>query len=89
MTARGLPSWYSWVVVVMLPIMAAAGVLVISLKVNERSIDRERLAREQTDRALCAVFAPLDDGYRKAPPASEGGKEFAKNLAVARARVCH
>lgn len=89
MTEHGLPSWYSWLVVVMLPIMASVLVLVVSLRVNERSIERERLAREQTDAALCAVFAPIDDGYRKAPPPSASGKEFAKNVASARVKVCH
>jgi len=94
MTTHGLPSWYSWVVVVLMPIMASIAVLTIALRVNERSIDRERTAREQaqqqTDEALCSVFAPIDDGYKNtAPPATEAGREFAKNIAAARRKVCH
>lgn len=89
MTTRGLPAWYSWVVVVLLPIMASVLVLIVSLHVNQRSIERERLAREQTDAALCAVFAPIDDGYRQSPPPSASGKVFAANVALARVRVCH
>jgi type II secretory pathway pseudopilin PulG len=93
MTTRGLPAWYSWVVVVLLPIMASVGTLVISLRINTQSLERERVAREQaqqqTDAALCAVFAPIDDGYRATPPATDSGKAFAKNLAAARRKVCH
>lgn len=89
MTTHGLPAWYSWVVVVLLPVMASMAVLVISLRVNERSIARERAAREATDQALCSVFAPIDDGYRKTPPPGPSGKEFARNVAAARIKVCH
>lgn len=89
MTTRGLPAWYSWVVVVMLPIMAAVAVLVISLRINERSIERERAARLATDNALCSIFTPLNDGYRAAPPTTTSGKVFAANLAEATRKVCH
>lgn len=89
MTARGLPAWYSWIVVVLLPVLSATAVLIVSLRVNERSIERERAAREATDRALCSVFAPLDDGYKVTPPATASGKQFAANLAAARKKVCH
>jgi len=89
MTTRGLPAWYSWVVVVMLPVMASMAVLVVSLRVNERSIERERAAREATDQALCSVFAPLDDQYKATPPPTKSGKVFAANIAEARRRTCH
>ena len=89
MTTHGLPAWYSWLVVVLLPVMASVAVLVISLRINERSIERERAARVATDRALCSVFSPLDDGYRAAPPSTTSGKVFAANLAEATRRVCH
>lgn len=93
MTEHGLPSWYSWLVVVLLPILTAMGVLVVALRVNERSIDRERAAREQaqrqTDAALCSVFAPLDDSYSATPPATAAGKAFAVKVAAVRRQVCH
>lgn len=93
MTSRGMPSWYSWLVVVMLPVMAAVTVLIIALRVNERSIERERTAREQaqeqTDEALCSVFAPIDDGYKQTPPATAAGKVFAVRIAQVRKQVCH
>jgi hypothetical protein len=89
MTDHSLPSWYSWVVVVLLPIMASIAVLVVSLRVNERSIQREREARLATDRVLCAVFAPLDDSYKIKPPPSTAGKTFAAGIAEARRQACH
>lgn len=91
MTARRLPSWYSWVVVVLLPIMASMAVLVISLRVNDRSIERERAARlasEQasaaSQRALCDIYVALDDAYASAAPTSPAGKRLAAAIAAAR-----
>ena len=69
--------------------MATIGVLIVSLHVNQRSIDRERAARLAVDRVLCQVFAPLDDGYRTTPPSTASGRTFAAGIAAARRLVCH
>lgn len=85
MTAHSLPSWYSWVVVVLVPIMASVGVLVISLRVNQQSIERERAARQASEQALCRVFVVLDDAYARAAPTTPAGKELAGAVAYVRA----
>lgn len=92
MTSHRLPAWYSWVVVVLVPVMAAVGVLVISLRVNQRSIERERAARvasEQarlaSEQALCRVFIVLDDAYAAAAPQTPAGKKLAEAVAYVRA----
>lgn len=79
------PGWYSWVVVVMAPILASMAVLNISLKVNERSIERERSAREASTRAFCSIIILLDDSWHDTPPPSQSGKALA--LAVSNARA--
>jgi hypothetical protein len=91
MTERRLPTWYSWIVVVLVPVMASMAVLVISLRVNQRSIDRERSARiasEQariaSEQALCRVFVVLDDAYAQAAPTTAAGKKLAAAVAYVR-----
>lgn len=88
MTEHGRPSWYSWIVVVMVPIMASIAVLVISLRINERttqeSIQREREARRASEQAFCGIIVLLDDSYRRSPPVTQTGRELAG--AIARAR---
>lgn len=91
MTMHRMPAWYSWVVVVMVPVMASVGVLVLSLKINERSIDRERsarlaseAARQASERALCEVFVVLDDAYARAKPTSPASRELAQAIANVR-----
>lgn len=91
MTAHRMPAWYSWLVVVLVPVMASVGVLVVSLTVNQRSIERERSARlasEQariaSEQALCRVFVILDDAYSKTAPATESGKQLAAAIAYVR-----
>lgn len=88
MTAHRLPAWYSWVVVVMLPIMASVGVLIISLRVNQQSIERERAARQASEQALCQVFVVLDDAYSRAAPTTPAGKQLAAAVASVRAVNC-
>jgi hypothetical protein len=89
MQEHGRPGWYSWLIVVLTPILAATGVLIISLKVNERTIEdsiaRERAARQQTEQAFCGIIVLLDDSYSRSAPVTPAGKELA--VAVRRARV--
>lgn len=96
MTEHGRPGWYSWIVVVLVPIMASVGVLVVALTLNQRSIDRdraatqrqiqvERAARLTAEQALCEVWILLDDIYAQTPPPTDAGKALAR--AVANLRV--
>jgi len=86
MREHGRPGWYSWVVVVMLPIMAAIAVLIISLRVNERSIDRERSARLASQEAFCAIIVLIDDSYHEQrPPPGTASARLA--LAISNART--
>lgn len=92
MTAHGRPEWYSWVVVVVVPLLASMGVLVVSLRVNQQAIERERSARVAAERqveasrlALCEIYVILDDAYQRTAPTTEAGRDIAE--AVARARV--
>lgn len=84
MTAHRLPTWYSWVVVVLVPVMASVGVLVVSLRVNQRSIERERAARQATEQAFCQIIIVLDDAYARAAPPTAAGKQLAAAIAGAR-----
>lgn len=90
MTERGYPSWYSWLVVVLLPIFASVAVLVISLRVNERSIERERAARivaeqqaQATRQGLCEIYGILNSAYKQSPP-PPGSPSSLIAMAVAR-----
>lgn len=96
MTSRSLPSWYSWLVVVLVPVMASVAVLVVSLRVNQRSIERERAATERAvaaeraarqagEQALCEIYVILDDAYASAAPTTPAGRKLAAAVANARA----
>jgi hypothetical protein len=88
MTTHRLPSWYAWVVVVVVPVMVSMGVLVITLRVNERSVERERTARIASQQTFCQVFILLDSIYRQAAPPTPAGKQIAAAVAFTVARNC-
>jgi hypothetical protein len=89
MADHRMPAWYSWVVVVLLPIMASVGVLVVTLRVSERTtqeaVDRERAARVASEQVLCQVFIVLDDVYAETAPTTAAGKKLATAVAAVRA----
>jgi hypothetical protein len=89
MRAHGRPGWYSWLVVVLVPILASMAVLVTTLKVNERtvreSVARESEARRASERAFCGIVTLLDDSYRRTPPSTQAGRELAMAVRNARA----
>jgi hypothetical protein len=86
MRAHGRPGWWSWLVVVLVPLMASMGVLVVSLRVNEQSIAREREQRRVTEQALCGIIVLLDDANRTAvdPPSTDYGRKLARAIRDAR-----
>lgn len=76
---------YFWLIMVVTVIFAAAGSILISVGVNHRSIERERAARQATERAFCGIIILLDDSYSKTPPATAAGRELARAVSNARA----
>lgn len=82
------PAWYTWFAVVLLPIVVSMGVLVVSLRVNERSVERERAARVVSQQTFCQVFILLNDFYQKASPPTDAGKKIAQAIAVTVVRNC-
>lgn len=86
MRTHGYPAWYSWLVVVLVPIMASVAVLIVSLRVNQQSIKREHAAFVQSQRAFCGIVILLDDTYRlKPPPPGSTTERLAQAVAYARA----
>ena len=85
MTERGRPSWYSWVVVVAVPLISSIAVLIIALEINQRSIDREQQARRASEKAFCGIVVLLDESYQRQPPSTPAGKELARAVKSARA----
>jgi hypothetical protein len=88
MQAHGRPAWWSWLVVVLVPLLASVGVLVITLRVNERTVEttvaREREARRAAELAFCGIIVLLDDTYKRTPPETPAGKGLAKAVRDAR-----
>lgn len=84
MLRHGWPGWWAWVAVVLIPLMASMGVLVVSLRVNERSIQRERAARLASERAFCGIIVLLDDQWHQVPPTTVSGRRLASAIAAAR-----
>lgn len=88
MTAHGRPGWYSWIVVVLVPIMASVGVLIVSLTVNQRSIARETAARVSTERAMCAMLELFTTGPPPvAGPAGDRGRAVLAAMRAYRATL--
>lgn len=71
--------WYALVAVVVVPLLGCVGVLILSLRINERSVDRERVARQASEQALCQVWVVLDDAYSSGPtvPTTPLGRQLA------------
>lgn len=85
MEEHGRPGWYAWVVVVLIPVLVSMGVLVVSLRVSQRTVGQERNARLAAQQAYCAILVLIDDSYRQSKPVP-GTPSFALASAVARAR---
>lgn len=79
--ARGYRLLLLWASVI---VVLAVGVTWVNVQ-NNRSIARERSAREASERALCQVIVVLDDTYRKAKPTTPAGIQVARAIANMRA----
>jgi HAMP domain-containing protein len=49
-------------------------------RVGQDSVRRANENARRLQQTQCAVIVTIDNGYRKAPPQSETGKELAKNI---------
>jgi hypothetical protein len=84
MTSHGLPSWYSWAVVIGTSITSSVLVLIVSLNVNQRALERERQQRLAGQQAWCGVIVTMDNAWRSAPPPTATGRQMAKGIAALR-----
>lgn len=79
---------YFWLVMVVTVVFASAGSILVSVgvshRVNQRLLERERAAREATERAFCGIIVLLDDSYKKVKPIQPGGIALAKAISLAR-----
>lgn len=80
---HGRPDWYSWVILIAM-LITMSGLVWVSASVNQNSIERERMARETSERAFCGIVVLLDDAWHATPPRTESGKKLAVAVADAR-----
>lgn len=52
---------------------------------NDESVQRERMARQASERAFCGIIILLDDAWKASPPTTDSGRALA--TAVTNARV--
>lgn len=79
-TTRGLPPWYTAVVLVGAMIASMGLTLYVSFTVNERSLKREEQSRRNSELDLCQFIIVQDDIYRTTPPTTAAGKRIAVAL---------
>lgn len=72
-----MPSWYSWLVVVGGCLTTLVVAVTVSVKVNQRALDREQAQREQGRVAACTVITRMVLAYEDPPPATETGRNAA------------
>ena len=75
---------YFYIVVIATVILGFGASILTNVVINNRSLQREREAREGSQRAFCAIIILLDDSYRAVPPATPSGKQLAAAIASAR-----
>lgn len=80
MSEHGHPSWWSWLVVIGACFSSMVISIVVSAVMNQRGIERERMARFQSEQQWCSVIVVMDDAWRSKPPATATGKEMAKGI---------
>lgn len=64
-------------------VLVSAGIWV--QRQNDQSVQRERMARQASERAFCGIIILLDDAWTASPPTTDSGRALA--LAVTNARV--
>lgn len=76
-TEHGMPSWYSWLVVIGGCLTTLLVSVAISAQVNQRALERERAQREQGRASACTVIRRMVQAYEDPPPATETGRNAA------------
>lgn len=81
---------YQALVVLVVAFTLAGAALLISLRANKVSENRERAARLESERAWCAVLVTLDDAYRipGQEPKTSTGRNVAEAISALRGRNC-
>lgn len=74
---------YQLIMVILVPLFASVGMLIVALERNQSSIDRERRSRVASEQALCQIYGLLDASYRRSPPTTPAGKSLATAVAAA------
>lgn len=74
---HGLPSWYSWVVVVLLSITTSGASLAISINSIHRQQEAQRRQSEQGRAMTCTLVVAQDDAFADPPPATPAGRKAA------------
>ena len=90
-STKGHPGWYSWLVVVGTSLTSAVLTLVVSVHASQSAVNRERTARElsqkqtvaaqvEARRSACLVIISQDEAYNDpgaAPPQTAAGRRAA------------
>lgn len=74
---HGLPSWYSWVVVVLLSITTSAVSLIISINTIHRNQEAQRQQSQQGRAMTCQLVIAQDDAFTDPAPVTAAGKKAA------------
>lgn len=74
---HGLPSWYSWVVVVLLSITTSGLALIISINTIHRNQEAQRRQAEQGRELTCSLVIAQDDAFTDPAPVTAAGKKAA------------
>lgn len=75
---HGLPSWYSWVVVVLLSITTSAASLIISINTIHRNQEAQRRQSQQGRAMTCQLIIAQDNAFSETTPATAAGRKAAQ-----------
>lgn len=70
------PSWYTVAAMLLSSIVTASVALIVALHANAES-----------DRKWCSVVSTLDDAWAESPPATDSGRNLARDIADLRRRL--
>ena len=74
---RGLPAWYSWLVVVGLSLTTSGLALAISINSQHHAQEAQRRQQEQGRALTCSLVIAQDDAFTDPAPVTAAGKKAA------------
>lgn len=74
---HGLPSWYSWVVVVLLSITTSGAALAVSINSIHRQQEAQRRQQQQGRQMTCQLVIAQDNAFTESTPATAAGRKAA------------